>query len=53
MGQLLDSFLFEVAPLDPLTFVAGAGVFLVAAAAACIVPARRAARVDPATALRN
>jgi len=34
MGQLLDSFLFEVTPLDPFTFVAGAGVFLVVAAVA-------------------
>jgi ABC-type antimicrobial peptide transport system permease subunit len=52
LARLLRSFLFEVAPLDPITFVAGALLYLVVAAVACIVPARRASRVDPATALR-
>jgi predicted permease len=51
--RALESFLFAVTPLDPATFVAVAlGVTAVAALASAI-PARRAARVDPAIALRS
>jgi len=49
---VMASLLFEVAPTDPATF-AGLSLLLVAiAATACLVPALRAARVDPVTALR-
>jgi ABC-type antimicrobial peptide transport system permease subunit len=50
--RLLRSFLFEVQPLDPLTF--GVVVVLLASVAllACWLPARRAAKVDPMEALR-
>jgi putative ABC transport system permease protein len=52
VARFLRSFLFGVAPSDPLTLV-GASLMLVAIAAlASWVPARRAARVDPAEALR-
>jgi ABC-type antimicrobial peptide transport system permease subunit len=45
--------LYEVAPGDPATFVA-ASIFLgMVALAACLIPARRAVRVDPMTALRS
>jgi ABC-type antimicrobial peptide transport system permease subunit len=46
------SLLFNVSATDPLTFSAVAGVLLLVATAACWIPARRAARVDPMVALR-
>ena len=52
-ARLMAPLLFEVSPHDSWTFSA-AGVAMVAiAAAAAYVPARRAGRVDPATALRS
>jgi putative ABC transport system permease protein len=53
LSRLLASLLFETEPLDPGTFAATAGVLLLAALAACYVPALRATRVDPSTALRS
>lgn len=51
--RLLASFLVGVSPFDPLTFVA-ASLFLTAVAAvASLLPARRATRIDPYTALRS
>lgn len=51
-GRALQSILFGISPLDPLTFAVAAGVLLCAGAAAAYLPARRATRVDPITALR-
>lgn len=52
LGRVLDSMLFDVRPTDPVTF-AGAFLFICCvAAAATWVPARRAMRVPPMTALR-
>lgn len=48
----LRQFLFGVEPRDPLTFVALGTLLAVAALAATLVPARRAARIDPMEALR-
>jgi putative ABC transport system permease protein len=45
--------LFRVKPTDPLTFAYVPGVLFAAAMIASYAPARRAARVDPAIALRN
>ena len=49
---LLTGFLFSVQPLDLGTFVAVPVVLTLAAVLASLPPARRAARVDPAVALR-
>ena len=52
VARLLQSMLFEIGPLDPVTFVAVPTVLLLAALAACYFPARRAAHVNPVIALR-
>jgi putative ABC transport system permease protein len=53
LTRAVKSLLFEVAPDDPTTFVAVAAVLAGAALAACYLPARRAAKVDPLRALRS
>ncbi len=53
LSRFLHSLLFGVSATDPATLVVVAGVLLAVAAAACWVPARRATRVDPLTALRT
>lgn len=52
LTQLLKSLLFEVAPNDPATFVGVGAVLVGAALVAVLVPARRAASIDPNVALR-
>jgi putative ABC transport system permease protein len=52
LGSLLESLLFGVTPRDAATVSAAALVLLMVTAIACIIPARRATRVDPVTALR-
>ena len=51
-SRAMKQMLYGVEPLDRLTLGAVSLLILGAAAAACLVPARRAARVDPCTALR-
>ena len=53
LTRWLASMLVEVKPTDPVTFVSVAALFLVIAALASWLPALRAARLDPTTALRN
>jgi predicted permease len=52
LSRFVTAFLFEVAPRDPWTYVIVCVVLTVAAALAAVLPARRAARVDPLVALR-
>jgi putative ABC transport system permease protein len=51
-SRLLTSLLFEVKPSDPATFVLVGALLGVVALGACLIPARRATRVDPMVALR-
>jgi predicted permease len=50
--RLLATLLYQVSPTDPPTFLLGAAVLGVSALAAAALPAARAARLDPAVALR-
>jgi len=52
LGRLVAALLYGVSPHDPETMVTAAVVLLVSACVAATVPAWRAARVDPAVALR-
>jgi ABC-type antimicrobial peptide transport system permease subunit len=52
-NRVLGSMLFEVSPDDPLTIAVAAVGLAVIATLAGLVPARRAARVDPAVTLRR
>ena len=52
LTRLLRSQLFEVSPTDPVVFGAVVLVLVAVALAACLLPACRATRVDPMTALR-
>jgi putative ABC transport system permease protein len=51
--RYLESMLFGVRPVDPLTFAAVVILLFTVALIACYLPARRASRVDPMVALRH
>ena len=51
--RALSKLLYGVNPMDPATYAAASLLWLLVAAAACYLPARRASRVDPMGVLRN
>jgi putative ABC transport system permease protein len=53
IGQLLQAFLGGTSARDPFTLVAVATLLVVVSLTACFLPSRRAARLDPAAALRH
>ena len=53
VARFLRSFLFEIAPTDPLTLGGATGTLVAFALLASWIPARRAARVNPIDALRS
>ncbi len=53
MSRLVETFLYGVQPRDPLTIAAAITTMLLGALLAAYIPAQRASRVDPMTALRH
>jgi predicted permease len=53
VGRVIRALLLGVSPLDPVTYGGVIGLLLLASAAAMYAPARRAARISPAAALRE
>jgi predicted permease len=52
LGRAISGILYGTAPTDPSTLVAVAVILLLVTLAACLVPARRAVRIDPMIAMR-
>jgi ABC-type antimicrobial peptide transport system permease subunit len=52
-GRVLAKILYQVSPTDPLALVSASLMLASAALLACFLPARRATRVNPMTALRS
>jgi ABC-type antimicrobial peptide transport system permease subunit len=52
-SRLLREQIWSVSPFDPLSFTLVSVILLVAGVQACLLPAWRAARVDPVVALRS
>jgi putative ABC transport system permease protein len=53
VGVFLSDMLYQVSPVDPLALLVAVVLLAAAALAACWLPARRATRVNPITALRT
>jgi putative ABC transport system permease protein len=53
VNRLLKSMLVQVSPSDPVTLFVASAVLILAAMLGCLIPARRAIRVDPVDALRH
>ena len=51
--RLLTSYVFGITPTDPITFAVLTALLVSVALLACLIPARRASRVDPLVALRH
>ena len=53
LSRVMADYVYGIKATDPLTYTAATLVLVLAAMAACYIPARRAASVDPMQALRN
>jgi ABC-type antimicrobial peptide transport system permease subunit len=53
LTRLMRNLLFDVSPTDPLVLACVGGLLILVALAACILPARRAASIEPMEALRS
>jgi ABC-type antimicrobial peptide transport system permease subunit len=53
VNRLLQSVLVQISPSDPITLLIASAVLILSATLGCLIPARRAMRVDPLVALRH
>jgi ABC-type antimicrobial peptide transport system permease subunit len=53
LGRACSSLLYKVSPMDPLAFALASSLLFVTSMIACYLPARKATRVSPLTALRS
>jgi ABC-type antimicrobial peptide transport system permease subunit len=53
LSRIMADYVYGIKATDPLTYIAATLVLVLAAMAACYIPARRAASVNPMQALRN
>lgn len=52
LSRLMETLLYGIRPIDPLTYAVTPAVFGLVAGLACLIPARRALRIDPMIAIR-
>jgi len=52
VSGVVGSLLVQIAPTDPVTFASSAALLIAVTLSACLIPAVRATRLDPITALR-
>jgi predicted permease len=53
VGQFLEAQLVGVSPIDPMTFAIASAALILGGVLGCLIPAARASRIDPMTALRE
>jgi len=53
LGRVVRGLLYEVSPTDPVALLSGTAALVAVAVIACVIPARRATKLDPAAVLRS